>query len=79
MKLENLKELENKEMKECIEDFLELNPIAEISQINVFHNEAEWNCEHKVGHPIYARNGDYVHGCDNCCDKLDFSYLNKKE
>lgn len=30
----------------------------------------EWLCDHGVGHPIYAPNGNYVHGCCGCCAKL---------
>lgn len=28
----------------------------------------EWVCPHGVGHTAYSPNGDYVHGCDGCCE-----------
>lgn len=27
----------------------------------------EWLCEHGVGHPIYAPNDNYIHGCNGNC------------
>ena len=39
----------------------------------------EWVCDHGVGHTVYAPfGGDFVHGCDGCCDCDEYKKLRNK-
>jgi len=55
-----------------LDKFIELNPDTKDDQF-IYRDDREcieWLCKHKIGHPIWDANDDYVHGCDGCCKNL---------
>ena len=52
--------------------FREQNPGLPTRGLNFRHDavKVEWVCEHGVGHTYWSYYGDYVHGCDGCCDRM---------
>ena len=52
--------------------FLEENPTFENETFNWrLDGRLEWICKHGIGHTVYAKKDEYVHGCDGCCEKVN--------
>ena len=71
------------ERKDIVDKILETNPDFDRENITIrLDGRIEYGCEHGVGHTIYSPNGDYLHGCEGCCDKYTILYpedLNSQE
>ena len=60
------------EMNKFVKDFCELNNCTELDIIYRMDGRIEWVCENGIGHTIYSRDNNYVHGCNGACAKLKY-------